>query len=424
MESYAEADSLRLRYADIYDFSPVAYISIDAVGAIRQINLAGAILLGIKGSDAMRHRFGASVAAADLPRFDRFLHDVLAGRTRKTLELTLTPTGQRGPAVVQITAIPDEGGHECRMVVSDITERHQAVEELAASEARYRQLIDSLPISLVIAQDGLICLANSRALELFGYGPQEAIGRSFLSMIVAEDQAKVMDAHQRRMAGDDAPLSYEVRLLHRDGTRIDCRIYARTIDWQGRRASLGIFDDITERKRMEQELRNLATTDVLTGLPNRRQFITRLEEELARVQRNPGHDAMVLMLDLDHFKLINDSLGHAAGDQVLREFSAILLNELRKVDSAGRIGGEEFAVLLPDTDMEAARIFADRLRHKVEAEAHAGLYPTCPTHPITVSIGIAAMKSADTSVDASLVRADEALYRAKEAGRNRTDVSR
>ena len=167
-------------------------------------------------------------------------------------------------------------------------------------------------------------------------------------------------------------------------------------------------------------LEALARTDMLTGLPNRRQFMARLAEELARVQRNPSHQAALMILDLDHFKRINDRLGHPAGDKVLRMFAQLLREELRKVDSAGRIGGEEFAVLLPETDLAAARIFGERLRAKV-AEASCG-QSECPA-TVTVSIGIAQLEPADADIGAVLSSADQALYQAKKVGRNRVELA-
>lgn len=163
----------------------------------------------------------------------------------------------------------------------------------------------------------------------------------------------------------------------------------------------------------------LAVTDELTGLANRRAFMTRLGEELARVQRYATSPTSVLMLDLDHFKQINDRHGHAAGDTVLRRFSAILNEQLRKVDAAGRLGGEEFAVLLPDTDAQAAAIFAERLRQTVAGTPteHDGSFISC-----TLSIGISCLTRTDEHPEDALARADRALYDAKQNGRNRVAV--
>ncbi len=119
--------------------------------------------------------------------------------------------------------------------------------------------------------------------------------------------------------------------------------------------------DITERKRMNAELLQLATTDFLTGLPNRRHFMAALENEHARLQRELASCASVLMLDIDHFKRVNDEYGHAVGDAVLRHLGALMCQALRKVDVPGRVGGEEFAILLPGTDLAAAAVFAERL---------------------------------------------------------------
>jgi diguanylate cyclase (GGDEF)-like protein len=126
------------------------------------------------------------------------------------------------------------------------------------------------------------------------------------------------------------------------------------------------------------------------------------------------------VLDLDHFKQINDTHGHAAGDAVLRHFAALLRGELRKVDTAGRMGGEEFAIILPGADSAAARAFGERLRQRVAETPvmHGGL-----AIQVTVSIGIAAMTPRDATADAVLVRADRALYRAKEGGRNRSEIA-
>jgi len=178
--------------------------------------------------------------------------------------------------------------------------------------------------------------------------------------------------------------------------------------------------DITERKKLEAELREQASTDALTGLPNRRQFLLRLEEELERVRRQTTREACVLMLDLDHFKRINDQYGHAAGDSLLRHFANILRQELRAADTAGRMGGEEFAVILPGTGLQAARGFSERVLQKLAAQSMS-----FGTHQVqvTVSIGIAAIEVDDLSADAVLSRADAALYQAKGGGRNQVQTA-
>lgn len=176
--------------------------------------------------------------------------------------------------------------------------------------------------------------------------------------------------------------------------------------------------DITERKRLNDELVQLATTDFLTGLPNRREFMARLDSEQARLQRDVGGRAAVLMLDIDHFKDINDAHGHDRGDAVLRHLAGLMRDSQRKIDMLGRVGGEEFAILLPGADMEAARTFAERLRQRIAdtpLQQHGG------SIVVTVSIGIAGMAAADRGGDAALVRADQALYRAKRGGRNRVE---
>ncbi len=182
----------------------------------------------------------------------------------------------------------------------------------------------------------------------------------------------------------------------------------------------GFVSDISAHKQLEQQLHDAAATDFLTGMPNRRHIMLRMEQELARIQREPTALSAVLMFDLDLFKEINDRHGHAMGDEVLKHFSSILQHELRKVDCVGRIGGEEFAIVLSGADIDDAERFAQRVRDRL-AESPMRDGELCI--PVTVSIGISAMLPEDRSIAASLSRADTALYRAKQDGRNRVMIA-
>jgi diguanylate cyclase (GGDEF)-like protein len=161
-------------------------------------------------------------------------------------------------------------------------------------------------------------------------------------------------------------------------------------------------------ERLRSDLEYLATHDVMTGTLNRRAIMETAERELARCRRH-GHVMSLLVMDLDHFKKINDTYGHLVGDRVLKDFTARVSGLLRLPDQFGRYGGEEFVLILPDTGREAAAIVAERIC-KAAAEAEA---PNC-----TVSIGLATATLIDTGIDSLLSRADEALYRAKAGGRN------
>jgi len=184
--------------------------------------------------------------------------------------------------------------------------------------------------------------------------------------------------------------------------------------------ALSEIEDAHRQARAAQaELRRLASIDELTGVANRRWFTAMASRELERCRRF-NHQLALLMIDVDHFKRVNDTRGHAVGDDVLKAFTRVLEGNLRSVDLLGRLGGEEFAVVLPESDQKAAGHTAERLRAAVEALAFP--FEDGTTLKITTSVGIAILASVGETLDSLLARADTALYTAKREGRNRVVV--
>jgi len=175
--------------------------------------------------------------------------------------------------------------------------------------------------------------------------------------------------------------------------------------------------DITDRKQAEAELRLLATTDPLTGLANRRHLLDRAEQELLRLQRF-GNPFTLMTLDVDHFKRINDTHGHAAGDRALCGLAAACIGLLREMDMIGRMGGEEFTIVLPETSGDDAMPVAERIRLGKATLRFDADQPDLE-FGFTVSLGIAECSRDDVRIEQPLARADRALYEAKAAGRNR-----
>jgi diguanylate cyclase (GGDEF)-like protein/PAS domain S-box-containing protein len=303
----------------------------------------------------------------------------------------------------------------------DVTARHAAQAALENSERQYRRFIEGLSLGVTIIVDGQLKYLNAEAYNMVGYAPDECLEQSFLLLVHQGDHAGVQNFCERQMRGETVPQNYDVRLVSKAGRVLDCWIHANVVDWGGRPAVMVIAADVTDYKRMEAELRSLATVDSLTGLANRRHFMSRLQEACARLQRDVDQQTTLLFLDLDHFKEVNDRHGHAVGDAMLRRVATALRSELRAGDVAGRIGGEEFAILLPGTDLAMSAVLAERLRQKIGEASMAIDSDTALS--VTVSIGVAAMQTADSHAEQILRRADEALYRAKGGGRNRTEIA-
>jgi len=257
--------------------------------------------------------------------------------------------------------------------------------------------------------------------RISGYSRNEFIAfPDLLDRIVHPDDQAMMKTHLQGLGEEFAEIDF--RIVRRDGeirwiAHICNAVRGLDGEDQGRRVS---NRDITERKCLEAELRELATTDTLTGLANRRHFLARLEDELARVKRLDSLNTAVLMLDLDFFKRVNDEYGHLTGDAVLVHFATLMREALRKIDTGGRVGGEEFAIILAGADLAAAQIFAERLRQKI---ASTPLRQNGTDILVTVSIGISVLDAADANADAVLTRADAALYHAKRSGRNRVETT-
>ena len=303
----------------------------------------------------------------------------------------------------------------------ELIERERAEAALRESEARYRVVFDSASIGMANADAGGQFLhANQAYKTLLGYTEDELRARTISDITHPEDVAESLRLHRELMAGHRDHYQLEKRYVRGDGAIVWAHLTVAVVrDAEERgRYSVAMVEDITARKALEERLAHQAFHDPLTGLPNRALFINRLEHALARAARR-AEAVTVLFLDLDRFKVINDSLGHEAGDQLLVAVAARLLGCLRTEDTVARLGGDEFTILLETLDdSRDALAVAQRIIEALQAPVTLGEHEVF----VTTSIGIARGNGGATSPSALLRDADTALYHAKQAGKARCAV--
>jgi diguanylate cyclase (GGDEF)-like protein/PAS domain S-box-containing protein len=319
--------------------------------------------------------------------------------------------------------ITDDNGKVVRLfgVCQDVTELADSERGRRSAENRFRNAFEHAPIgvALVAVTDegfGGFLAVNKAMCALTGYSEGELGDLSLDEITLPED--RYLDGAQRRrlLAGKFDSYTVEKRFRHHEGHEVWGQ-FSLSLARESEEAvpyAILQMQDISERRRFEQRLRYLADHDALTGLANRRRFRGELEQQIAFYARYGGQGA-VLILDVDHFKHVNDTAGHQAGDNVIRNIAELLRARARVSDAVARLSGDEFAVLLPQTDREGAIRFAEDLRREVRLQSTA----TGPT-PITVSIGVAMFGGeTEDGGEPALVAADLAMYEAKEQGRDR-----
>jgi diguanylate cyclase (GGDEF)-like protein/PAS domain S-box-containing protein len=293
-------------------------------------------------------------------------------------------------------------------VLVDVTDRKEAEEALRESEERLRRLADAALEGILVTDEGVILEANRALTDMLGYEASEVVGRSAVEFIAPEHRELV---RQKIASGNEE--SYEIIGVSKDGTLLDLEVRGRAYSYQGRKVRVTAVRDITERKKVEKRLEHQAFHDALTDLPNRQLLLDRLGHALRRTRRRRGRRVAALLMDLDNFKSINDSLGHEVGDLLLVVVAERLKRLLRPEDTLARFGGDEFVVLLEhvegaDVPVRVAKRIIEELRDPFVLEGRE-VYTRA-------SIGIA-IGEARTKDPGDLLRnADTAMYLAKDEG--------
>jgi diguanylate cyclase (GGDEF)-like protein/PAS domain S-box-containing protein len=347
-------------------------------------------------------------------RYDLFDSD------EQTAELTIGRGRAVRHCVARVTPISGLAGETegWLLTLHDLTERKGAEAALEASERRYRTVVNTLS-EVVFQTDARRCwsLLNPAWTVLTGYSVIESLGQPVSSYVHPDDRTREEREAAGLLSGEKDLARYELRLVQSDGAVRWLEVHARPIlDQKGAIVGLsGTLVDVTERKRLEEQLLHQAFHDALTGLANRTLFRERVSHALNRAARST-HAHAVLFLDLDNFKKVNDSMGHAAGDELLCGIARRLVANVRSVDTVARLGGDEFAVLLEDLPQQdeavmiAERIL-DSLRQPILVSGKEVI--------VGASIGVTPVRRDSESADALLRNADIAMYVAKRQGRGR-----
>jgi len=416
------------KFRALLESSAAAMFIVDEGGRVRYTNPAAGALTGASAAELRDSRF--------IDRFHADSHELVRQRVLSApspavaglrYEARLAGADDRW---VELTgrALDFEGRTAALVTAFEVTERRRAEEAMRESERRMRDILENVQlVAVLLDREGIITYCNPYFLELVGCEEEDAIGRDWFEAFVAEEDREAGRSTLRdRMHLGAVAAHEESAIVTRHGDR-RMVAWSNTVlrDWTGAVAgAASIGADVTDRRRAEQQLQHDAFHDALTGLPNRALFMDRLQAALDRLQgaivrgQKKGMFA-VLFLDVDRFKLVNDSLGHTMGDRLLVELSGTLKTAVRPGDTVARLGGDEFTILLEDMDeRQEAIAVAERIQAALREPLAIGGHEVFAT----VSIGIALSAPGYRRADDVLRDADTAMYHAKALGKSRHQV--
>ena len=414
------------RFRNTLENAPIGMLVVSIEGRILEANSAICDFLGYENQELVALTLSDITHPDDLQRSIAKIRSALDGDidTYRTEKRYVKKGGQIVWAQVTGSLIRNTENSPLYLIIQieDIEERRRMLQALKASEERFRTVADfTYDWEYWRGVNNEYIYITPSCERITGYSQAELIADPQLTeQMVHPDDRVTMDNHLRDYK-DDTQHTLDFRVLRKDGEirwiAHSCNpIFSEEGNFLGRRVS---NRDITARKLAEEKLEKLSQTDPLTGLANRRHFMALAEHELSRAIRYGG-ELSVLMMDIDHFKTVNDTYGHQTGDLVLQKLSRLCQEALRAIDVIGRFGGEEFAILLPQTDRMQAQEVAERLR-KIIADAETPLESGLPLR-FSVSLGVTTLVGKSTNVDTLLDQADKALFEAKHQGRNRVCV--
>lgn len=413
-------------FGEVIALAPIGVAVVDYDGRYRSVNPAYCRLYGYAEADLLGQSFLKVFPAAERSQLLARHQAFLSGQGAMQGELTaMRHDGSPLHIVIDSVRLAGDGGRGLRLVyVVDVTTYKELETSLRRSADTYRTLFETVPQGIVYYDlDGNVLTANPAALRILEIESRQLVGTN-----VRDWAPRLTDVEGTAIDPRNLPSSVALRtgervrgvimgLETRQRGRTWIEVSAVPLFKEGRLHQVyACFEDITERVNLGRALEERATRDFLTGIANRASAMDQLAVEWNRKRRQPDQQCAVMLLDLDFFKTINDSRGHAAGDRVLRHVSAQLVDSVRAADLVGRVGGEEFLVLLRGTGLAGALQLAQRICDRIAANP-AQLDGTAL--PVTISIGVSVLRYEDANVDAVLARADRALYAAKRAGRNR-----
>lgn len=405
--------TLALAAKQIIETMGDALIVLDAEGTIRVANQEAAAMLEPGGEELI----GRPISDVRRPPFAG-ITELTANGVNHT-EISYAGGAGERTVIVSSSVLKDRTGNAIGTVymAHDISERKRAEEEIRRSEEHFRSLIENgSDIILVLGQDASIRYASASVAKTMGYDMDAVRGMNALTFVHPEDLPDVEMFLQRTMLGTNEDVANEFRVQHADGSwRVLESMSRRVIDPDGCWSVVINCRDISERKRAEDTIRFLAHHDALTGLPNRELFKDRLALAIRNAHRKHQQIA-VMFLDLDEFKDVNDTVGHAEGDRLLQFVANRLSGFVRDADTLARLGGDEFTILLSELeDLQEASMIADRI---LEGLRRPWLVDGHEFH-VTASMGLTIFPSDGADPETLLRNADTAMYRAKRAGKNK-----